>query len=107
MPRPRLDTLTAELAALHDSQPGAGMGRPPKLPFPEQVLATVLHMRLGLPAEPLAVLFGSSRAAVHRTFHKTKQLLDRHGTAIPPATFPPATLAALHARVLEQSGQPE
>ncbi len=51
-----LNVLTASLAALHEAQPGAGMGRPPRLPFPEQVLATVLHLRLGLPAEPLAVL---------------------------------------------------
>lgn len=107
IPRRQLDILTAELAALRDMQPGAGMGRPPKLPFSDQVLAAVLHVRLGLPAEPLAVLFGSSRAAVHRTFHKIRRLLDQHGTAIPSATAPPAELAHLHARVLAQGCQPE
>lgn len=106
MLRQQLDVLTLALAALHDAQPGAGMGRPPKLPFTEQVLAAVLHLRLGLPAEPLAVLFGSSRAAVHRTFHKIRRLLHQHGTVIPPATTPPAELATLHARVLAQSNPP-
>jgi transposase len=94
------------LAALHDAQPGAGRGRPPKLPFPDQVLATVLHLRLGLPAEPLAVLLGSSRAAMHRTFHKIKHLLDQHGTTIPPAASPPAALASLQARILEHNNRP-
>ncbi len=106
MPRQELDTLTTALAALHDTEHGTRTGRPPKLPFPQQVLATVLHLRLGLPAEPLAVLFGSSRAAVHRTFHKIRRLLDQHGTAIPPAAAPPAALATLHARVLAQSSGP-
>jgi hypothetical protein len=100
MSRTQLDSLTAALAELHHTQPGAGIGRPPRLSFSHQVLTAVLHFRLALPAEPLAVLFGSSRAAVHRTFHKIKRLLDQHGTAIPPAASPPAALAALHARAL-------
>ncbi|MFJ9523772.1 ISAzo13 family transposase [Kitasatospora sp. NPDC101801] len=106
MPKHQLDALTVALAALHDAQPGAGMGRPPRLPFDEQVLATVLHLRLGLPAEPLAALFDSSRSAVHRTFHKVRKLLDQHGTAISPAASPPSALAALHARVVAQGGRP-
>jgi len=106
MSRQQLDALTADLATLHETQPGAGMGRPPRLSFAEQVLATVLHLRLGLPAEPLAVLLDSSRSAVHRTLHKIRKLLDLHGTAIAPAASPPAALAALHTRVLAQSGQP-
>jgi len=105
MSRQQLDALTADLATLHETQPGAGMGRPPRLSFAKQVLATVLHLRLGLPAEPLAVLLGSSRSALHRTFHKIRQLLDQHGTAIAPAASPPAALAALHTRVLAQSNQ--
>lgn len=70
MPRHRLDELTAELAALHHTRPRAGIGRPPTLAFSDQILAAILHQRLGLPAEPLAVLFNSSRPAIHRTFHK-------------------------------------
>ncbi len=106
MSRKHLDSLTAALAELHHAQPGAGLGRPPTLCFSHQVLAAVLHFRLALPAEPLAVLFGSSRAAVHRTFHKIKRLLDQHGTTISPAASPPAALAALHARALALGDPP-
>jgi hypothetical protein len=106
MSRKQLDSLTAALAELHDAQPGAGLGRPPTLSFPDQVLTAVLHFRLALPAEPLAVLFASSRAAVHRTFQKIKRLLDQHGTNIPPAASPPAALAVLHARALALGDQP-
>jgi hypothetical protein len=105
MSRQQLDVLTAALATLQDTQPNAGRGRPPRLPFSQQVLVAVLHLRLGLPAEPLAVLFGSSRAATHRTFHKIKKLLDRREVTISPAATPPAALAALKARVLTQSDQ--
>ncbi len=81
-------------------------GRPPTLSFSEQVLAAVLHLHLGLPAEPLAVLFASSRTTMRRTLGKIKQLLDRHGAVIPPAASPPAALTALHARILTQSSRP-
>jgi len=84
----------------------ARRGRPPRLAFPEQILATVLHLRLALAAEPLAVLFGSSRTAMHRTLLKNRRLLRAHGIVIPPATTPPVILAALHARVLAQTGEP-
>ncbi|GAA3289446.1 hypothetical protein GCM10020295_02200 [Streptomyces cinereospinus] len=60
----------------------------------------MLHLRVALAAEPLAVLFGSSRTAMHRTLLKNRRLLDAHGIAITPATTPPASLAALQARVL-------
>ncbi len=82
-------------------------GRPPRLAFPDQVLATVLHLHLALAAEPLAVLFGSSRTAMHRTLLKIRKLLEGHGIVIPPTTTPPAALAPLQARVLAQSSDPE
>ncbi|MFD4376844.1 ISAzo13 family transposase [Streptomyces sp. NPDC058486] len=82
-------------------------GRPPRLDFPDQVLATVLHLHLALAAEPLAVLFGSSRTAMHRTLLKIRKLLKAHGVVIQPATTPPAALVPLQARVLAQSGDPE
>jgi hypothetical protein len=108
MPRHQLNDLTAQLASLHHSQPRAGIGRPPKLDFSDQVLAAILHQRLGLPAEPLAVLFHSSRAAIHRTFHKISKLLNQHGTTIPPPETPPAALTALRERVLAQTNpQPD
>ncbi len=102
MSRPQLDALTGTLALEGDTR----RGRPPRLAFPEQVLATVLHLRLALAAEPLAVLFGSSRTAMHRTLLKNRKLLEAHGITIPPATTPPSVLAALKARVLAQTGEP-
>ncbi len=85
-------------------------GRPPHLAFPNQVLAAVLHLRVNLAAEPVAVLFASSRTAMHRTLLKTRRLLKAHGIDIPPATTPPAALRVLHAQVptgshSEQRGQ--
>ncbi|MFF3313799.1 ISAzo13 family transposase [Streptomyces sp. NPDC002952] len=102
MSRQQLDALTGTLALNGDMR----RGRPPRLTFPEQVLATVLHLRIALAAEPLAVLFGSSRTAMHRTLLKNRKLLEAHGITIPPATTPPIVLAALKARVLAQTGEP-
>lgn len=81
-------------------------GRPPRLDFPEQVLAAVLHLRIAVAAEPLAVLFGSSRTAMHRTLLKIRRLFKAHDIVIPPATTPPAALAVLQARVRAQSSDP-
>ncbi|GAA5063297.1 hypothetical protein GCM10023336_42490 [Streptomyces similanensis] len=102
MSRQQLDALTETLAADSDVR----RGRPPRLAFPEQVLATVLHLRVALAAEPLAVLFGSSRTALHRTLLKTRKLLEAHGIVIPPATTPPPVLAALQTRVLPKQASP-
>ncbi|MFF5969797.1 ISAzo13 family transposase [Streptomyces collinus] len=102
MTRQQLHQLTATLVPDGDFQ----RGRPPRLSFLEQVLATVLHLRVTLAAEPLAVLFGSSRTAMHRTLLKNRRLLDAHGIAITPATTPPAGLAALQARVLALADEP-
>ncbi|GAP47065.1 transposase [Streptomyces azureus] len=81
-------------------------GRPPRLTFADQVLATVLHLRVNLAAEPLAVLFSSSRTAMHRTLLKIRHLLEAQDITISPATTPPAALAALRARVAAQSSSP-
>ncbi|MEU9214823.1 ISAzo13 family transposase, partial [Streptomyces sp. NPDC048415] len=59
-----------------------------------------------LTAEPLAVLFGSSRTAMHRTLLKNRKLLEAYGIAIPPTATPPVALAALQARVLAQTSEP-
>ncbi|MFD3775754.1 ISAzo13 family transposase [Streptomyces sp. NPDC058612] len=80
-------------------------GRPPRLAFPDQVLATVLHLHVNLTAEPLAVLFASSRTVMYRTLLKIRKLLKAHGIVIPPAATPPAALTVLHARVLAQSSE--
>ncbi|MDQ0956166.1 hypothetical protein QFZ66_000044 [Streptomyces sp. B4I13] len=57
-------------------------------------------------AEPLAVLFGSSRTAMRRTLLKIRRLLYAHAESVPPATTPPAARAALHARVIALSIDP-
>lgn len=103
MPHRQLDDLTQTLTPDGDNQ----RGRPPRLAFPEQVLATVLHLRVALATEPLAALFGSSRTAMHRTLLKNKRLFDAHEVAIPPATTPPAALATLQAGLLALTNEPD
>ncbi|MEU2287584.1 ISAzo13 family transposase [Streptomyces sp. NPDC013178] len=98
----QLDDLTQTLAPDGDTR----RGRPPRLAFPDQVLATVLHLRVNLAAEPLAVLFNSSRTAMHRTLLKIRKLLEAHGISIPPATTPPAALTTLQARIIALSNDP-
>ncbi len=98
----QLHQLIQTLAPEGDTQ----RGRPPRLAFDDQVLATVLHLRVNLAAEPLAVLFGSSRTAMHRTLLKIRRLLEAHGITIPPAVTPPAALTTLRARVATQSSNP-
>ncbi|WP_326594192.1 ISAzo13 family transposase [Streptomyces sp. NBC_01294] len=99
MTRRQLNDLTETLAPDGDIR----RGRPPRLTFPDQILATVLHLRAALAAEPLAVLFATSRTAMHRTLLKNRRLLETHGITIPPATTPPTALAALQARVQAQT----
>ena len=63
-------------------------GRPPRLTFPDQVVATVLNRRLSLPYDTLAVLFGCGRSTMYRMLVRTGRLLDQHGTVIEPVTLP-------------------
>lgn len=58
----------------------------------------MLHLRIALAAEPLAVLFGSSRTGMHRTLLKIRRLLAAHNIAIPPADLAPP-----QARVQDQN----
>ncbi|MFF0630214.1 hypothetical protein [Streptomyces sp. NPDC004296] len=102
MSRQQLSDLTGTLAV--DGR--VTRGRRPRLTFPDQVLATVLHLRVALAAEPLAVLFGSSRTAMHRTLLKIRTLLKAHSIVISPAATPPSALTALQARVRALSGEP-
>jgi hypothetical protein len=107
MPRPELDILTAELDTVrqahahtrhHEQQqhrteqglrPHAPRsGRPPRLPFADQVLAAILHIRLSLPENTLAELFASNRSTIRRAIGQTRQLLAQHGTTIEPVTLP-------------------
>lgn len=102
MSREQLDVLTETLTPDGDAR----RGRPPRLAFPEQILATLLHLRVALAAEPLAVLFNSSRTAMHRTLLKNRKLLEAHGIVISPATTPPGVLMAIQARVIAQTDEP-
>jgi Rhodopirellula transposase DDE domain/Helix-turn-helix of DDE superfamily endonuclease len=99
----QMDELIAQLAALRQAQREdkarnhqAGdarhkprSGRPPVFPFPDRVVATVLHLRLSLPDDTLAHLFGTSRTTMRRALTETRDLLDQHGHRIEPVTAPP------------------
>ena len=98
-----LDQLIARLAALRQAQreqrarshPASDArhkprsGRPPVFPFPNRVVATVLHLRLSLPDDTLAHLFGTSRTTIRRALTEIRDLLDQHGHRIEPVTSPP------------------
>jgi hypothetical protein len=101
-----LHALTGALTLLPGAAKPARGGRPWRLAFTEQVLATVLHHHTALPARPLAVLFDTRHAAMHRVLTRITRLLQQHGTTIPPATQPPTALAALHDRVQARSTPP-
>jgi Rhodopirellula transposase DDE domain len=99
----QMDELIARLAALRQAQredkarnhPASDArhkprsGRPPIFPFPDRVVATVLHLRLSLPDDTLAHLFGTSRTTMRRALAEARGLLDQHGYRIEPVTAPP------------------
>lgn len=55
----------------------------------------MLQLRVALAAKPLAVLFASSRTAMHRTLLQDRKPFKTRGIVIPPATTPPVDLAAI------------
>jgi transposase len=69
-------------------------GRPPRFTLPDQVLATILHLRLQLPEQTLAAMFTTSRDTIRRAINGIQPLLALHGTTITP-TPEPATLPNL------------
>src|SRR5437764_8971397 len=104
-----MDELIARLAALRQAQredkarnhPAGDArhkprsGRPPVFPFPDRVVATVLHLRLSLPEDTLAHLFGTSRTTMRRALDEIRDLLDQHGHRIEPVTAPPGLPARI------------
>lgn len=98
-----LDELIAQLAALRQAQreqrarshPAGDArhkprsGRPPVFPFPDRVVATVLHLRLAIPDDTLAHLLGTSRTTMRRALAEVRDLLDQRGHHIEPVTAPP------------------
>ncbi|MGH8964523.1 MAG: ISAzo13 family transposase, partial [Actinomycetes bacterium] len=100
MTAPELDELIARLTELwqahrarrarehpaHDARHRPRSGRPLTFPFPDRVIATVLRLRLALSDDTLAQLLNTSPSTIHRTVKETRQLLDRLGHVIEPAT---------------------
>jgi hypothetical protein len=115
-----LDELITHLAALRQAQreerarnhpagdarhkPRAG--RPLTFTFPDRVVATVLHLRLTLPADTLAHLFRTSRTTIRRALAETRHLLDQHGHIIEPVTAPPDLPAYIPPYVPQAPGSP-
>ncbi len=116
-----LDQLIAQLAALRQAQreqrarahPASDArhkprsGRPPVFPFPDRVVATVLHLRLSLPDDTLAHLLGTSRTTIRRALAEIRDLLDQHGHRIEPVTAPPGLPARIPPYVPQAGGNPE
>jgi Rhodopirellula transposase DDE domain/Helix-turn-helix of DDE superfamily endonuclease len=121
LPTAEMDELIAQLAALRQAQreqkarnhPASDArhkprsGRPPVFPFPDRVVATVLHLRLSLPEDTLAHLFGTSRTTMRRALTETRHLLDQHGHHIEPVTAPPDPPARIPPYVPRTDGNPE
>jgi transposase len=116
-----MDELIARLAALRQAQreervrthPASDArhkprsGRPPVFPFPDRVVATVLHLRLGLPDDTLAHLLGTSRTTIGRALTEIRDLLDQHGHRIEPVTAPPDLPASIPPYVPRTDSDPE
>jgi transposase len=116
-----LDELIAQLAARRQAQreqrvrshPASDArhkprsGRPPLFPFPDRVVATVLHLRLSLPDDTLAHLFGTSRTTIWRALTEIRDLLEQHGHHIEPVTAPPGLPARIPPYVPRADGSPE
>ena len=115
-----MDELIAQLAVLRQAQrerrarshPAGDArhkprsGRPPVFPFPDRVVATVLHLRLSLPDDTLAHLFGTSRTTIGRALTETRHLLDQRGYVIEPATAPPDLPARIPPYVTQAATSP-
>ena len=116
-----LDELIAQLAALWQAQreqrarshPASDArhkprsGRPPVFPFPDRVVATVLHLRLSLPEDTLAHLFGTSRTTMWRALTEIRDLLDQHGHLIEPVTAPPDLPSRIPPYIPRTDGNPQ
>ena len=104
-----MDELIARLAALRQAQreqrarahPASDArhkprsGRPPVFPFPDRVVAAVLHLRLALPDDTLAHLLGTSRTTMRRALAEVRDLLDQHGHHIEPVPARPGLPARI------------
>jgi hypothetical protein len=70
-------------------------------------VAAVLHLRLSLPEDTLAHLFGTSRTTMWRALTEIRDLLDQHGHHIEPVTAPPGLPARIPPYAPQEHGNPE
>ena len=70
-------------------------------------MATVLHLRLSLPDDTLAHLFGTSRSTIRRALTEIRDLLDQHEYHIEPATAPPCLPPRIPPYVPQATGNSE
>jgi Helix-turn-helix of DDE superfamily endonuclease len=70
-------------------------------------VATVLHLRLSLPDDTLAHLFGTSRSTIRRALTEIRDLLDQHEYHIEPVTAPPGLPARIPPYVPQATGNTE
>src|SRR5205823_924554 len=116
-----LDELIARLAALRqagleqrarahpasDARHKPRSGRPHVFPFPDRVVATVLHLRLALPDDTLAHLFSTSRTTMRRALAEIRDLLDQHGHRIEPVAAAPSLPAHIPPYAPHADSSPE
>ena len=67
----------------------------------------MLNLRLSLPDDTLAHLFGTSRSTIRRALTEIRDLLDQHGHRIEPVTAPPGLPTRIPPYVLQAVGNPE
>ena len=67
----------------------------------------MLHLRLSLPDDTLAHLFGTSRSTIRRVLTEIQDLLDQHEYHIEPATAPPGLPARISPYVPQATGSTE
>ena len=84
MDRTALDTLAT---TLHAHRPPTTRNHPPRLPFHEQLWATVLH-EAGLATTLIAELLGTNDTTTKRAYTTIRPLLHQHGHPITPLPHP-------------------
>jgi hypothetical protein len=67
----------------HPRRRAAGAGPHQRLVLCDRVLATLIHLRLQLPHQALAVLLGMDRATITRAIGQIRPLLAARGLAVP------------------------
>lgn len=80
--------VAARESALHERRGGArkragGAGRKQRLVFTDRLVATLVHLRLGLPHAALAELFDVDRSTISAAIREVRPLLSSRGFAVP------------------------